>query len=80
MEWVDGLRCTDAAAFESEEAKQRFISIGVESGLKQVLKQLSQLSLACSSAQHARLRTRETPLQSRLCHHKSCQITCQPFA
>ena len=37
MEWVDGIRCTDPTAFESEEAKRRFITIGVESGMKQLL-------------------------------------------
>jgi len=37
MEWIDGVRCTDASAFESDAAKQRFISIGVESGLAQLL-------------------------------------------
>jgi len=34
---VDGVRCVDPDAFESEEAKQRFIRIGVESGMKQLL-------------------------------------------
>jgi hypothetical protein len=37
MEWVDGIRCTDPTAFESDEAKRRFITIGVESGMKQLL-------------------------------------------
>jgi predicted unusual protein kinase regulating ubiquinone biosynthesis (AarF/ABC1/UbiB family) len=37
MEWVDGVRCTDPAAFESDAARQRFITIGVESGMKQLL-------------------------------------------
>ena len=37
MDWIDGLRCTDARAFDDEEAKQAFIKLGVEAGLKQLL-------------------------------------------
>lgn len=37
MEWINGVRCTDPAAFENDEAMQRFMRIGVESGLRQLL-------------------------------------------
>jgi len=37
MEWIDGVRCTDPLAFDNDDAKRRFISIGVEAGLKQLL-------------------------------------------
>ena len=37
MTWVDGVRCTDPSAFADSAATRRFIRIGVEAGLKQLL-------------------------------------------
>ena len=37
MEWVEGVRCTEPGAFASPEARRRFIRLGIESGLRQLL-------------------------------------------
>lgn len=37
MEWVDGQRCTAPGALAGREATRKFINLGVESGLKQLL-------------------------------------------
>lgn len=37
MEWVDGVRCTDPDTIQRELDVQRFIKVGVVSGLRQLL-------------------------------------------
>uniref|UniRef100_A0A061QZG1 Ser thr abc1 family n=1 Tax=Tetraselmis sp. GSL018 TaxID=582737 RepID=A0A061QZG1_9CHLO len=37
MEWIDGIRCTDSAAIQQQLDVQRFIRVGVISGLRQLL-------------------------------------------